>query len=193
MVKRAQCLEDAAELTERIKGRMVKKELTSGAPSKPTNGKKRPLSITDGPSQERKPKVPTPTTLNNKPRCKHCDKLGHTAEECWRKVSRMMTTLTWMGTGTTSRSDPFNNHLLCTAEMPLRRRIHVSRKVGVVRPSRADLQRMSQHRVPSCSECDVTLCRDEVEGANFQAVAFSEPRPERWQMVQDPLDLVHSI
>ncbi|MQM16271.1 hypothetical protein Taro_049223 [Colocasia esculenta] len=65
---------------------MVKKEQTSGAPSKPTNGKKRLLSITDGPSQERKPKVPTSTAPNNKPRCKHCDKLGHTVEECWRKV-----------------------------------------------------------------------------------------------------------
>ncbi|MQL97176.1 hypothetical protein Taro_029861 [Colocasia esculenta] len=86
MVKQAQCLEDATELTECIKGRMFKKKQTSGASSKPTNGKKRPLSITDGPSQEQKPKVPTPTTPNNKPRCKHCDKLGHTAEECWRKA-----------------------------------------------------------------------------------------------------------
>ncbi|MQL81516.1 hypothetical protein Taro_013978 [Colocasia esculenta] len=86
MVRRAQCLEDATELTERIKGRMFKKEQTFGAPSKPTNSKKRPLSITDGPSQERKPKVPTPTTSNNKPRCKHCDKPGHTTEECWRKA-----------------------------------------------------------------------------------------------------------
>ncbi|MQM11099.1 hypothetical protein Taro_044002 [Colocasia esculenta] len=65
---------------------MVKKEQTSAAPSKPTNGKKRPLSITDEPSQERKPRVFTPTAPSNKPRCKHCDKLGHTAEECWRKV-----------------------------------------------------------------------------------------------------------
>ncbi|MQM09705.1 hypothetical protein Taro_042583 [Colocasia esculenta] len=55
-------------------------------PSKPTNGKKRPLNLTDGPSQERKPKVPTSTTPNNKPRCKHCDKLGHTTKECWRKA-----------------------------------------------------------------------------------------------------------
>ncbi|MQM14873.1 hypothetical protein Taro_047809 [Colocasia esculenta] len=65
---------------------MFKKEQTSGAPSKPTNGKKRPLRITDGPSREQKPKVPTSTAPNNKPRCKHCDKLGHTAEECWRKA-----------------------------------------------------------------------------------------------------------
>ncbi|MQL83198.1 hypothetical protein Taro_015677 [Colocasia esculenta] len=86
MVRKAQLLEDVTDLTDRIKGRMVKKEQTSGAPSKPTNGKKRPLSITDGPSQERKPRVFTPTAPNNKPRCKHCDKLGHTAEECWRKV-----------------------------------------------------------------------------------------------------------
>ncbi|MQL99819.1 hypothetical protein Taro_032549 [Colocasia esculenta] len=85
MVKKAQLLEDATDFTEHIKGRMVKKEQTSGVPSKPTNGKKRPLSITDGPSQEWKPKVPTPTALTNKPRCKHCDKLGHTTEECWRK------------------------------------------------------------------------------------------------------------
>ncbi|MQL96795.1 hypothetical protein Taro_029483 [Colocasia esculenta] len=84
MVKKAQLLEDTTDLTDRIKGRMVKKEQTSGAPSKPTNGKKRPLSITDGPSQERKPKVFAPTALN-KPRCKHCDKLGHTTKECWRK------------------------------------------------------------------------------------------------------------
>ncbi|MQM13509.1 hypothetical protein Taro_046437 [Colocasia esculenta] len=86
MVRRAQCLEDATELTERIKGRMFRKEQTSGASSKPTNGKKRPLSITDRPSQERKPKIPTITAPNNKPRCKHCDKLGHTTDECWRKA-----------------------------------------------------------------------------------------------------------
>ncbi|MQL69081.1 hypothetical protein Taro_001353 [Colocasia esculenta] len=88
MVRRAQCLEDATELTERIKGRMFRKEQTSGVLRKPTNGKKRRLSITDGPSQEQKPKVPTTTVLNNKPRCKHCDKLGHTTEECWRKAGR---------------------------------------------------------------------------------------------------------
>ncbi|MQL90133.1 hypothetical protein Taro_022721 [Colocasia esculenta] len=81
MVRRAQCLEDATELTERIKGRMFRKEQTFGVSSMPTNGKKRPLSITDGPIQERKPKVPTTTAPNNKPRCKHCDKLGHTTEE----------------------------------------------------------------------------------------------------------------
>ncbi|MQM11464.1 hypothetical protein Taro_044373 [Colocasia esculenta] len=86
MVKKAQLLEDATDLIDRIKSKMVRKEQTSGAPSKPTNSKKRPLSITNGPSQERKPKVPTPIAPNNKPRCKHCDKLGHTAEECWRKV-----------------------------------------------------------------------------------------------------------
>ncbi|MQL77550.1 hypothetical protein Taro_009969 [Colocasia esculenta] len=85
MVKKAQLLEDATDHTNRIKGRMVKKEQTSGSSSKPTNGKKRSFSITDGPSQEWKPKVFTPSTPN-KPRCKHCDKLGHTAEECWRRV-----------------------------------------------------------------------------------------------------------
>ncbi|MQL72092.1 hypothetical protein Taro_004415 [Colocasia esculenta] len=89
MVRRAQCLEDATELTEHIKGRMFRKEQTSGALSKPTNGKKRPLSITDGPSQERKPKIPTTIAPNNKPRCKHCDKLGHTTDECWRKAVTM--------------------------------------------------------------------------------------------------------
>ncbi|MQM14082.1 hypothetical protein Taro_047011 [Colocasia esculenta] len=68
MVRKAQLLEDAIDLTDHIKGRMVKKEQTSGAPSKPTNDKKRPLSITNGPSQERKPKVFTPTAPNNKPR-----------------------------------------------------------------------------------------------------------------------------
>ncbi|MQM06029.1 hypothetical protein Taro_038848 [Colocasia esculenta] len=86
MVRRAQLLEDAIEFTDRIKGRIVKKELTSGAPSKPAYGKKRPLTITDGPSQEWKPKVPTTTIANNKPRCKHCEKLGHTTDECWRKA-----------------------------------------------------------------------------------------------------------
>ncbi|MQM18628.1 hypothetical protein Taro_051623, partial [Colocasia esculenta] len=86
MVKKAQLLEDATDLTDHIKGKMVKKEQTSRAPSRPTNGKKRPFSITDGPSQEQKPKVFAPSAPNNKPRCKHYDKLGHTTEECWRKM-----------------------------------------------------------------------------------------------------------
>ncbi|MQL72863.1 hypothetical protein Taro_005217 [Colocasia esculenta] len=112
-VMKAQLLEDANNLTDRIKGRMVKEEQTSGAPSKPTNGKKRPFSITDGPSQERNPKVFTPTASNNKPRCKHCDKLGHTAKECWRKVSLMgITTLTRKGMRMMLRSDKFDNHCL---------------------------------------------------------------------------------
>ncbi|MQL78022.1 hypothetical protein Taro_010450 [Colocasia esculenta] len=85
MVKKAQLLEDATDLTDRIKARIVKKEQASGSSSKPTNGKKRPFSITDGPSQERKPKVFTPSAPS-KPKCKHCDKHGHTAEECWRKT-----------------------------------------------------------------------------------------------------------
>ncbi|MQM12953.1 hypothetical protein Taro_045874 [Colocasia esculenta] len=57
MVKKAQILEDAMDFTDRINGKFVKKELTPGLTSaKPTNGKKRPFSITKGPSQERKPK-----------------------------------------------------------------------------------------------------------------------------------------
>ncbi|MQM06332.1 hypothetical protein Taro_039153 [Colocasia esculenta] len=86
MVKKAQLLEDATDFTDRIKEKFVKKELTPDMTSaKPTNGKKRPFSITEGPSQERIPKTPIPNTLvkNN---CKHCDKPGHTADECWRKV-----------------------------------------------------------------------------------------------------------
>ncbi|MQM03971.1 hypothetical protein Taro_036760 [Colocasia esculenta] len=74
---------------------MVKKEQTSGAPSKPTNGKRRPLSIIDGPSQKRKHKVHTSSTPNNKPRCKHCDKLGHTVEECWRKAELLVPEELW--------------------------------------------------------------------------------------------------
>ncbi|MQM19261.1 hypothetical protein Taro_052263 [Colocasia esculenta] len=85
MVKKAQLLEDAIDLTDRIRGRIVKKEQAFGSSSKPTNGKKRPFSITDEPSQEQKPKVFTPSA-RNKPKCKHYDKLGHTSEECWRKV-----------------------------------------------------------------------------------------------------------
>ncbi|MQL89909.1 hypothetical protein Taro_022491 [Colocasia esculenta] len=58
MVKRAQLLEDATDFTDSIKGKFVKKEVTSGQSSaKPTNGKKRPFNITEGSSQERKPKV----------------------------------------------------------------------------------------------------------------------------------------
>ncbi|MQL96781.1 hypothetical protein Taro_029466 [Colocasia esculenta] len=91
MVKKAQLLEDVTDLIDHIKGRIVKKEQTLGSSSKPTNGKKRPFSITDGPSQEHKPKVFTPSAPN-KPRCKHCDKLGHTADECWRKGTSVDTT-----------------------------------------------------------------------------------------------------
>ncbi|MQL95808.1 hypothetical protein Taro_028480 [Colocasia esculenta] len=86
MVKKAQFLEDATDFTDRIKGKFVKKEVTMGQSSaKPSNGKKRPFNITEGPSQERKPKAivsNTPTKGN----CKHCDRPGHSAEECWRKV-----------------------------------------------------------------------------------------------------------
>ncbi|MQM08787.1 hypothetical protein Taro_041650, partial [Colocasia esculenta] len=51
----------------------------------PTNGKKRPFNITEGPSQERKPKISVPNTLV-KSNCKHCDKPDHTVDECWQKV-----------------------------------------------------------------------------------------------------------
>ncbi|MQM10367.1 hypothetical protein Taro_043261, partial [Colocasia esculenta] len=87
MVKKAQLLEDATDFTDRIKGMFMKKELTSGQSSTSRNsGKKRPLNPIEGPSQERKPKVIvsyTPTKSN----CKHCDKLSHMADECWRKVA----------------------------------------------------------------------------------------------------------
>ncbi|MQM15522.1 hypothetical protein Taro_048468 [Colocasia esculenta] len=53
--------------------------------AKTNNGQKRPFNITEGPSQERKPKVIVPNT-QTKGNCKHCDKPGHTADECWRKV-----------------------------------------------------------------------------------------------------------
>ncbi|MQM13795.1 hypothetical protein Taro_046721 [Colocasia esculenta] len=86
MVKRAQLLEDATDFIDCIKGKFVKKEVTLGQSSaKPTNGKKRPFNITEGSSQERKPKVFVPNTLT-KSHCKHCDKLGHTADECLRKA-----------------------------------------------------------------------------------------------------------
>ncbi|MQL79174.1 hypothetical protein Taro_011623 [Colocasia esculenta] len=86
MVKKAQLLEDSTDFTDYIKGKFVKKELTSGQSSaKLNNGKKRPLNLIEGPSQERKPKAIVPYTpaKNN---CKHYDKPGHTADECWRKV-----------------------------------------------------------------------------------------------------------
>ncbi|MQL69850.1 hypothetical protein Taro_002171 [Colocasia esculenta] len=85
MVKKAQLLEDATDLANRIKGRIVKKEKTPSSPSQPTNGKKRLFSITEGQNQERKPKIPTPPNTN-KTNCEHCDKPGHTAAECWRKA-----------------------------------------------------------------------------------------------------------
>ncbi|MQM02580.1 hypothetical protein Taro_035348 [Colocasia esculenta] len=86
MVKRAQLLEDATDFTDRIKGKFIKKEVTSGQSSaKPTNGKKCPFNITEGSSQERKSKVFVPNTPT-KSHCKHCDKPGHTTDECWRKA-----------------------------------------------------------------------------------------------------------
>ncbi|MQL74405.1 hypothetical protein Taro_006759 [Colocasia esculenta] len=86
MVKKAQLLEYATDFTDRIKGKFVKKEMTSSQSSaKPNNGKKRPFNITEGSSQERKPKVFVPNTPA-KSNCKHCDKPGHTGDECWRKV-----------------------------------------------------------------------------------------------------------
>ncbi|MQL68777.1 hypothetical protein Taro_001064 [Colocasia esculenta] len=86
MVKRAQLLKDATDFTDHMNGKFVKKEVTSGQSSaKPTNGKKHPFNITEEPSQERKPKVYVPNTPT-KSHCKHCDKPGHTADECWRKA-----------------------------------------------------------------------------------------------------------
>ncbi|MQL98648.1 hypothetical protein Taro_031370 [Colocasia esculenta] len=86
MVKKAQLLEDATDFTEHIKGKFVKKKMTSGPSSaKPTNGKKHPFNITEGPSQERKPKAIVPNTPA-KSNCKYCDKPGHIVDECWRKV-----------------------------------------------------------------------------------------------------------
>ncbi|MQM12226.1 hypothetical protein Taro_045143 [Colocasia esculenta] len=103
MVKKAQLLEDAMDCTDCIKGKFVKKEMTSGQSfAKPNNGKKHPFNITEGSSQKRKPKVFVPNTLA-KSNCKHCDNLGHTADECWRKVRPRMN-YTLKRTGTT-RSD----------------------------------------------------------------------------------------
>ncbi|MQL85965.1 hypothetical protein Taro_018490 [Colocasia esculenta] len=73
MVKKAQLLEDATDLTDRIKGGLVKKEPASGSSSKPTNDKKQPFNITGGPNQERKLKIPT-TPNTDKIKCEHCDK-----------------------------------------------------------------------------------------------------------------------
>ncbi|MQM01031.1 hypothetical protein Taro_033779 [Colocasia esculenta] len=90
MVKKAQLLEDATDFTDRIKGKFVKKEMTFGQSSAmPNNGKKRPFNITEGPNQERNPKVIIPNT-QTKSNCKHCDKPGHTADECWRKVVNVL-------------------------------------------------------------------------------------------------------
>ncbi|MQL80540.1 hypothetical protein Taro_012985 [Colocasia esculenta] len=73
MVKKAQLLEDATDFTDHIKGKFVTKELTPGMTSaKPNIGKKRPFSITEGPSQEKKPKVFIPNTPA-KSNCKHCE------------------------------------------------------------------------------------------------------------------------
>ncbi|MQM13494.1 hypothetical protein Taro_046420 [Colocasia esculenta] len=58
MVRKAQLLEDAMDFTDRIKGKFFKKEMTSGpASAKPTIGKKSPFNITEGSSQEWKPKA----------------------------------------------------------------------------------------------------------------------------------------
>ncbi|MQM03865.1 hypothetical protein Taro_036656 [Colocasia esculenta] len=86
MVKKAQLLEDATDFIDRIKGRIFKEEQAPSSSSRASNVKKLPFNISEGPSQEWKPKIPTPST-QNKPNCKHCDKPGHTADECWRKVS----------------------------------------------------------------------------------------------------------
>ncbi|MQL97422.1 hypothetical protein Taro_030114 [Colocasia esculenta] len=86
MVKKAQLLEDATDFIDYIKGKFMKKELTPGmASAKPNIRNKRPFNITEGPSQERKPKILVPNTPV-KSNCKHCDKPSHTADECWRKV-----------------------------------------------------------------------------------------------------------
>ncbi|MQL70644.1 hypothetical protein Taro_002975 [Colocasia esculenta] len=83
MVKKAQLLEDATDFTDRIKGKFEKKEMTSGQSSaKPNNGKKRPFNITEGSSQERKPKVSAPNTPA-KSNCKHCDKPGEIEDELY--------------------------------------------------------------------------------------------------------------
>ncbi|MQL91439.1 hypothetical protein Taro_024059 [Colocasia esculenta] len=83
IVKKAQLLEDATNFTDRIKGKLVKKETTFGPSSvKPTNDKKRPFNIMEGPSQERKPKAIVPNTLA-KSNCKHCDKPGETEEDAY--------------------------------------------------------------------------------------------------------------
>ncbi|MQM21704.1 hypothetical protein Taro_054747 [Colocasia esculenta] len=87
MVKKVQLPEDATDFTDRIKGKFVKKELTPIlTTAKPTISKKCPFSITEGPNQENKPKAFVPNTPA-KSNCKHCDKPGRTADECWRKVS----------------------------------------------------------------------------------------------------------
>ncbi|MQL91124.1 hypothetical protein Taro_023728 [Colocasia esculenta] len=81
MVKKAQLLEDATDFTDRIKGKFIKKEMTSGQSSaRPTNGKKRPFNIMEGSSQEKKPKVFVPNTPSKSNR-KHYDKPGHTTDE----------------------------------------------------------------------------------------------------------------
>ncbi|MQM12374.1 hypothetical protein Taro_045292 [Colocasia esculenta] len=86
MVKKAQLLGDATDFTDHIKGKFVKKEMTSNQSyAKPNNGKKCPFNIPEGPSQERKPIAIVPNT-QTKSNCKHCDKPGHIAVECWRKV-----------------------------------------------------------------------------------------------------------
>ncbi|MQM05817.1 hypothetical protein Taro_038633 [Colocasia esculenta] len=83
MVKKAQLLEDATDFTDQIKGNFVKKEMSSGPSSvKPTNGKKRPFNIMEGPSQERKLKAIVPNTPA-KSNYKHCEKPGETEEETY--------------------------------------------------------------------------------------------------------------
>ncbi|MQL93293.1 hypothetical protein Taro_025929 [Colocasia esculenta] len=71
------------DITDHIKGKFVKKEMTSGQSSaKPNNGKKRPFNIKEGSSQESKLKVFVPNTPA-KSNYKHCDKPGHIADECY--------------------------------------------------------------------------------------------------------------
>ncbi|MQM02282.1 hypothetical protein Taro_035051 [Colocasia esculenta] len=83
MVKKAQLLEDATDFTDRIKGKFVKKEMTLGQSSaKLNNGKKHPFNITEGPNQERKPKIPVSNTPT-KSSYEHYDKPDETEDELY--------------------------------------------------------------------------------------------------------------
>ncbi|MQL73008.1 hypothetical protein Taro_005359 [Colocasia esculenta] len=210
MVKKAQLLEDATDLTNRIKGRMVKKEQTSEAPSKPINGKKRPLSITDGPGQERKPKVFAPTAPN-KPRCKHYDKLGHTAEECLRKIGTCLrcgqpdldtpSDLSGRARDDISADIQTYPEMVKKAQLledvtdltdRIKRRM-VKKKQTAGAPSKPTNGRVGQNRLP---ECDASACRIQnvmgsfvaisPENAAYQAVAFSSPVLESEQEKDRP-------